>query len=121
MSRNRKLTNVERPTSNAERRMTEQSSKAFHSTFGVRCSMFGVRIFGFVLFAMTCTAIGADVQSQIDWPKFLSRHDLLYSKVQTKWGEAPFTGKGLLGAMVYTTEGGTGLRLRVTRREILVY
>src|SRR4051794_5166655 len=49
-------------------------------------------------------ARAADVQSQIDWPKFLSRHDLLYSKVPTKWGEAPFTGNGLLGAIVYTTD-----------------
>jgi alpha-L-fucosidase 2 len=74
-----------------------------------------------VLMLVPSLARAAEVQSKIDWPQFLSRHDLLYTKVPTKWAEAPFTGNGLLGAIVYLTDDGTGLRFRVNRTDVWVY
>lgn len=43
----------------------------------------------------------------IDWPGFLSRHDLLWNVVPPNWDESAFLGNGLLGALIYTHESNT--------------
>jgi hypothetical protein len=72
------------------------------------------------LAAMPRVARPAELNSTVDWSKFLSRHDLLWNKVPSKWGEGAFTGNGLLGLMMYTTDDGTGLRFRVGRSDVMI-
>src|SRR3954462_12365498 len=45
-----------------------------------------------------------DAKNRVDWPTFMARHDLVWNRLPTKWGEGAFTGNGLLGAMVYLTD-----------------
>jgi hypothetical protein len=38
---------------------------------------------------------------KVDWAKFLSRHDLKWSRPSTDWYSGAFIGNGELGAMIY--------------------
>lgn len=40
------------------------------------------------------------IQTHIDWPAFLSRHDMLWQTKPISWDEGVFIGNGLLGAMI---------------------
>ncbi|RED40161.1 glycosyl hydrolase family 95 catalytic domain-containing protein [Paenibacillus sp. VMFN-D1] len=44
------------------------------------------------------------IQTHIDWPAFLSRHDMLWQTKPISWDEGVFIGNGLLGAMIYSEE-----------------
>ena len=46
----------------------------------------------------------SSIRANIDWPSFLSRHDLLWQTKPVRWGEGAFLGNGLLGVMVYGEE-----------------
>src|SRR5438309_1950397 len=74
----------------------------------------------FALSAIVSCAASAQVADQIDWPKFLSRQDLIWNRLPEKWGEGAFTGNGLMGAMVYLTDDKTALRFRVGRSDVEV-
>jgi hypothetical protein len=65
-------------------------------------------------------ALAEDVQNNIDWAKFLARHDLVFNHPPEKWGEGAFTGNGLLGAMVYLTDDKSALRFRIGRSDVMV-
>ena len=56
------------------------------------------------------------VQVAVDWPAFMARHDMLWKKLPTKWSEAPWTGNGMLGSMVWRE--GDALRLQVFRGDV---
>lgn len=45
-----------------------------------------------------------NIQTDIDWPAFLSRHDMLWKTKPISWDEGAFIGNGLLGAMIYSEE-----------------
>jgi alpha-L-fucosidase 2 len=62
----------------------------------------------------------AEVNRNIDYENFLSRHDLVWNKLPTKWGDGAFTGNGLLGLMMYLTDDGTALRFRVGRSDVMI-
>ena len=49
---------------------------------------------------------GAAPATRIDWPAFLARHDLIWSRQPRRWGESAFIGNGTLGATVFA-EGDT--------------
>jgi hypothetical protein len=79
----------------------------------------------FVLSAalLTLSALHAraadEVTDKIDWPRFLSRSDMLWKKVPTKWNEGAFMGNGLLGANVFATDDGHGIRWRIGRTDVV--
>ncbi|UKJ07944.1 glycosyl hydrolase family 95 catalytic domain-containing protein [Solitalea lacus] len=54
----------------------------------------------------------------INWQKFLSRNDLVFDTLTTKWEEGVFTGNGLLGAMLYMKDSNA-LRLEVGRTDVV--
>ena len=43
--------------------------------------------------------------AQVDWPAFLARHDLVWSKLPARWEEGAFIGNGRLGANIFVQEG----------------
>jgi hypothetical protein len=57
------------------------------------------------------------IRERIDWPIFLSRHDLLWSALPREWHEGAFIGNGLLGAMIYS-EGTNALQWDVGRSDV---
>lgn len=46
----------------------------------------------------------ASIKDMIDWPEFMSRHDLLWRTRPIGWDEGIFLGNGILGAMIYSEE-----------------
>src|SRR5437763_630642 len=63
-------------------------------------------------FLLTTSALAAaDAQSpdsgpSINWPEFLSRHDLLWKNIPASWEEGVLLGNGLAGAMISATSEG---------------
>ena len=63
----------------------------------------------------------ASVESRIDWPAFLARHDLVWKKTPNDYFNSAFLGNGPLGAMFYCPEGADPVkpRIDVGRRDVL--
>ncbi|CAA6689979.1 Unannotated [Lentimonas sp. CC19] len=56
------------------------------------------------LIATTVNAVQVPVElspTTIDWPDFMSRQDMAWNKVPTRWNEAPFFGNGMIGLFLY--------------------
>lgn len=49
-------------------------------------------------------AAAFNLKSEIQWDKFLSRHDMLWTVKPVSWDEGAFIGNGLMGAMIYAEE-----------------
>lgn len=47
------------------------------------------------------SAARAQPRLDIDWPAFLSRHDLVWEQLPNHWNEGPFLGNGQLGLVAY--------------------
>ncbi len=60
----------------------------------------------------------ADLVDEVNWPEFLSRHDMVWDRLPDQWGAGAFTGNGLLGANVYTLEDGKTLRWHIGRTDV---
>jgi alpha-L-fucosidase 2 len=62
------------------------------------------------------------IRDRIDWPSFLARHDLIWKAVPKNWGEAPFTGNGQLGTMIFAPEpkDSPGLRWHIGRSNVAI-
>ncbi|MHC4753932.1 MAG: hypothetical protein ACYTBP_02195 [Planctomycetota bacterium] len=52
----------------------------------------------------------------IDWKAFLSRHDMVWKKLPSNWRESPWTGNGMIGAMLW--KQSEALRLQVFRADV---
>ncbi len=63
------------------------------------------------------TPIHAKEIDKIDWPKFLSRHDLKWTRLSTDWYSGAFIGNGELGAMIYQENENT-LRWDIGRSDV---
>ena len=53
---------------------------------------------------------------EIDWPTFLARHDMLWKRLPSNWREAPWTGNGMVGSMLWREDGA--LRMQVFRGDV---
>src|SRR5947208_11234419 len=71
------------------------------------------------LVAIVSVTRAADVTNQIDWPKFLARQDLTYSRLPDAWENGAFTGNGLLGAMCFTAKDSKSLILHIGRSDVM--
>ena len=59
------------------------------------------------------------LQDHINWPTFLHRSDIVWNKLPAKWEEAAFTGNGLLGANIFTTDDGKYLKWVIGRSDVV--
>ena len=41
------------------------------------------------------------VHSAIDWPDFMSRQDMVWDRVPTRWEDGPYLGNGMLGLIMF--------------------
>ena len=46
--------------------------------------------------------------ARVDWPVFLARHDLVWDRLPTRWGESAFIGNGRVGATIDAPGGVLG-------------
>ncbi len=58
----------------------------------------------------------AQVKTDIDWPAFLARHDMIWKRLPGNWREAPWTGNGMIGSMSWVEKDA--LRLQVFRGDV---
>ena len=49
-----------------------------------------------------------------DWPQFLGRHDMVWERLPTSWGESVFIGNGRIGATISLEEGAFGWTINRT-------
>jgi hypothetical protein len=61
----------------------------------------------------------ADITTNIDWPTFLSRHDLVWTKTPTTWEQSAFLGNGLLGITIYSPDDKT-LTFNIGRSDVVL-
>jgi len=52
--------------------------------------------------------------ARLDWPGFLARHDLVWDRLPTRWGESAFIGNGRLGATIDAQGGVLGWTINRT-------
>src|SRR5213082_950363 len=52
--------------------------------------------------------------ARVDWPVFLARHDLVWDRLPTRWGESAFIGNGRLGATIDAPGGVLGWTINRT-------
>lgn len=53
----------------------------------------------------------------INWESFLSRNDMTFDTLTTKWQEGVFTGNGLIGSMIFM-ENKNALRIELGRTDV---
>jgi hypothetical protein len=70
------------------------------------------------LYFIILNPIHAKDIDKVDWPKFLSRHDLKWSQLSTDWYSGAFIGNGKLAAMIYQ-ENENALRWDLRRGFLL--
>src|SRR4029079_17584317 len=69
--------------------------------------------------AQAAQAAGPVASIAVDWPAFLGRNDLVWTKAPDRWETGAFMGNGLLGANVYATEDGKNLLWRMGRTDVV--
>ncbi|ACU03918.1 glycosyl hydrolase family 95 catalytic domain-containing protein [Pedobacter heparinus] len=75
-------------------------------------------VFSLLLLVGFLSPATAQIQEKINWERFLSRNDLVFDSLSTKWEEGAFLGNGLLGIMVYRENPNT-LRFDLGRTDVV--
>jgi alpha-L-fucosidase 2 len=63
---------------------------------------------------LTLIALQTAPATRVDWPTFLARHDLVWERLPTRWGESAFIGNGRLGATIDSQGGALGWTINRT-------
>jgi hypothetical protein len=71
---------------------------------------------GLVLLATASVPAAEDVKAQIDWAKFLSRSDLVWTKMPAGWRDAAFTGNGIVGTIFW--QAGNAMSFEISRTDV---
>src|SRR5204863_8740668 len=66
------------------------------------------------LLTLQTPAARAAPMARVDWPVFLARHDLVWDRLPTRWGESAFIGDGRLGATIDAPGGVLGWTINRT-------
>jgi hypothetical protein len=56
--------------------------------------------------------------SEIDWPGFMARHDMVWDSMPQSWFEAPFLGNGLMGTMFFKDPDSNEMILQVNHADV---
>ncbi|NOU88721.1 DNRLRE domain-containing protein [Paenibacillus sp. LMG 31460] len=59
-----------------------------------------------------------DISVNINWSDFLSRSDMVWGQLPSKWEEGVFLGNGLLGTMFWQEEAAKKLNFEVSRTDV---
>jgi len=54
----------------------------------------------------------------INWPAFVSQHNLVWEEMPLQWNEGAFTGNGHIGMMVYVSQRDSGIVFHVGRTDV---
>ena len=70
-----------------------------------------------ILFFQT-TNIQSQKTANINWPEYMSRHDLVYEQIPLQWNEGAFVGNGHIGMMMYATMKDNRIDFHLGRTDI---
>ncbi|CAZ94336.1 glycosyl hydrolase family 95 catalytic domain-containing protein [Zobellia galactanivorans] len=59
-----------------------------------------------------------EVEVKLDWPSFLSDHDLVWEQLPEAYTEGAFMGNGMLGNMLYKVPGKNAIRMEICRSDV---
>jgi hypothetical protein len=62
--------------------------------------------------------IQSQVSTKIDWPNFMSQHDLIWEELPLQWNEGAFTGNGQVGMMIYATLKDNRIDFHLGRQDV---
>ncbi|MBJ2175929.1 hypothetical protein JBL43_16865 [Aureibaculum sp. A20] len=71
-----------------------------------------------VIVLLTFCQLQGQVIDNIDWPKFLGQHDLVWEEIPMQWNEGAFTGNGQVGMMVYATMSENRIDFHMGRQDV---
>ena len=75
----------------------------------------------FLFFALNLAlTVRAQVANAVDWPKFLSQHDMIWEVLPLQWNEGAFTGNGQVGMMIYATLKDNRIDFHIGRESCLI-
>ena len=63
---------------------------------------------------LTLIALQTAPATRVDWPAFIARHDLVWSRLPSGWGESAFIGNGRLGATIDVRDSALGWTINRT-------
>lgn len=69
------------------------------------------------VFSCASLQLTAEVKKHVDWPDFMSRHDLVWSRAPMAWHDGPFMGNGMLGTMLHQLDDYT-FRISLGRSDV---
>ncbi|MBL7969760.1 MAG: hypothetical protein JNK09_22350 [Prolixibacteraceae bacterium] len=58
------------------------------------------------------------VLQKIDWPDFLSQHDMIWEELPLQWNEGAYTGNGQVGMMIYATMKDNRIDFHLGRQDV---
>jgi len=67
-----------------------------------------------ILASCLAALLALQTPARIDWPGFLARHDLVWSRLPQGWGESAFIGNGRLGATIDARDSAFGWTINRT-------
>ncbi len=60
----------------------------------------------------------SQVETKIDWPLFMSQHDLVWEQLPLQWNEGAFVGNGQVGMMIYATLKDNRIDFHIGRQDV---
>ncbi|HZP59139.1 MAG TPA: hypothetical protein VFB27_02365, partial [Opitutaceae bacterium] len=63
------------------------------------------RLWRWCLFCVVLVSAAVSVAAEPNWPAFLAREDLIWTKIPETWEESAFIGNGNLGATIFAQDG----------------
>ena len=69
---------------------------------------------------LSCSAQGdSEVRLNVDWEKFLAKHDLIWDRMPDDYYEGAFVGNGLFGAIIFKDDiKPNTLRIEIGRSDV---
>jgi len=58
------------------------------------------------------------IVSQINWPEFMSHHDLIWEELPLQWNEGAFVGNGQIGMMIYVNKKENNIIFHIGRADV---
>jgi len=71
-----------------------------------------------LIFLVGSVAGQPKVSVKVDWPGFMSDHDMVWTTLPQKWPDSPWTGNGIIGSMLYKDKDTNRLRLQIFRSDV---
>lgn len=68
--------------------------------------------------ANTQTMISQGYKSNIEWPTFMSCHDLIWEELPLQWNEGAFVGNGQIGMMIYIDQKNNSIIFHIGRQDV---